>query len=66
MKWLDGPTQQEAQKCPGCNAAITVTILENAIKDAEQEKQRLQRSGGIFGFFSNSSSSNINQSNIVA
>ena len=41
MKWLDGPTQQEAQKCPGCNAAITVTILENAIKDAEQEKQRL-------------------------
>lgn len=39
MKWLDGPTQQESQKCPSCNVPITVELLEKALYDEQNSKR---------------------------
>lgn len=46
MKWLDGPTQQDSQKCPMCNIPLSVQLLEQAI--AEETAKHSLGNEGIF------------------
>ena len=50
MKWLDGPTQQQSQKCPMCNAELTVEIIEKAISEEQQKNKKKNGLSRLFGY----------------